>query len=233
MTSVKTKSLSIAIDGPAGAGKSTTARLLAAGLGFVYVDSGAMYRAVAFKCREEGVSEDNDTAVAGIAESLQISFEPSKEALGDQKVFADGADVSREIRDPAISQLASTVSAIPRVRELLVAKQRALGEAGGVVMEGRDIGTVVLPEAEVKIFLTASLDERARRRFLELEHKGAGGVMFEQVRSDMAERDNRDSTRAVSPLMPADDSVVIDSEDMTARQVVEAILDICSAKSGE
>ncbi len=228
--SKSTRQISVAIDGPAGAGKSTTARMLAGDLGFVYVDSGAMYRAVAWKCGNAGVAESDTDEVIRLARDLDIRFKPAPAGGVEQIVLADNADITKLIRTPQISQVASSISAIPEVREVLVAKQRALGEAGGVVMEGRDIGTVVLPDAEVKIFLTASLEERARRRFLEMEQKAQPDTSFERVRSEMAERDERDTTRAVSPLMPASDAVIVDSEEMTARQVVDAILDVISAK---
>jgi cytidylate kinase len=230
VTSVGSRPITVTIDGPAGAGKSTTARMLAARLGYVYVDSGAMYRAVALRCQQEGVQADNDSAVKAVAHNTVIRFEPAPNGSEEQRVIVDGVDSTHAIRSSEISQLASSVSAIGKVREILVAKQRELGKLGGVVMEGRDIGTVVLPGAEVKVFLTASLDERARRRFLEFEQKGSQDVAFEQVRSDMAERDERDSTRAVSPLVPAADAVIIDSEEMTARQVVDTILDLCAAR---
>ena len=222
-----TSPLSITIDGPAGAGKSTTARMLSQELGCIYVDSGAMYRAVAWKCQEEGISQDNPDSITAVARSLEIRFIAS-EAGGAQRILADNEDVTTAIRTPEISLLASAISTIPAVREVLVAKQRELGKSGCVVMEGRDIGTVVLPEAKVKVFLTASLDERARRRFIEMEQKGASGITFEEVRQDIAERDERDSTRAVSPLMPAIGAAIIESDEMTARQVVDASLDLCS-----
>jgi cytidylate kinase len=230
VTSAGSRPITVTIDGPSGAGKSTTARLLAARLGYVYVDSGAMYRAVALKCYDEGIQADNDDAVAAIAEGTDIRFEPAADGSDEQRVIIDGVDSTFAIRSPEISQLASSVSAIPRVRETLVAKQRELGMVGGIVMDGRDIGTVVLPDAEVKVFLTASLGERARRRLLEFEQKGAQNVTIEQVRADMVERDGRDSTRSVSPLVPAADAVIIDSDEMTARQVVVAILDLCASR---
>lgn len=221
--------IAIAIDGPAGAGKSTAAKMLAHDLGVVYVDSGAMYRAVAWKCLTGDVSIDSAEAVTAVARQISIDFIPAERDSDVQRTLVNEADVTEEIRTPEVSQAASTISAIPDVRDCLVAKQRALGRASSVVMEGRDIGTVVLPEADVKIFLTASLDERARRRFLELETRGEN-VTYEAVRADMAERDNRDSTRTVSPLMPAPTAVIVDSEELTARQVVDRILDLCSAK---
>ena len=204
--------------------------MLASRLGYVYVDSGAMYRAVALRCYEEGVQPDNDSAVAAVAAGTDIKFAPGPNGSEEQRVIVDNVDSTSAIRSPEISQLASSVSANPKVRETLVAKQRELGSKGGIVMDGRDIGTVVLPDAEVKVFLTASLEERARRRFLEFEQKGSQDVSFEQVRADIAERDERDSTRAVSPLVPASDAVIIDSEEMPARQVVDAILDLCASR---
>lgn len=219
--------LTIAIDGPAGAGKSTTARMLSQELGCIYVDSGAMYRAVAWKCRQEDLSEDNPDSIAAVARALDIRFIPG-DVAGQQRLLADGEDITGAIRTPEISRLASAISTIGAVREVLVAKQREMGRAGCVVMEGRDIGTVVFPDANVKVFLTASLDERARRRLVEMEQKGAVGMTLAEVRHDIAERDERDSTRAISPLMPASGAAIIDSEEMTARQVVDAILDLCS-----
>jgi cytidylate kinase len=225
------KTPSVAIDGPAGAGKSTTARMVAKQLGIVYVDSGAMYRAVAWKCREAGVALSDNDAISEIARALDISFQPAVEDDGPQRVFANGVDITGVIRDPIISQWASAVSTIAAVREVLVAKQRRLGEAGGVVMEGRDIGTVVLPNAACKIFLTASLDERARRRHAELDRRG-DSTPYETVRADIEERDRRDTTRTVSPLKPADDSMILDSEHMSADQVVGSILDHCRRQAG-
>jgi len=215
------KIIAIAIDGPAGAGKSTAAKMLASDLGIVYVDSGAMYRAVAWKCLARDVSVDNTEAVTAVARQVDIVFIRGENDGDVQKTVVDSVDVTDAIRTPAVSQAASTVSAIPEVRECLVAKQRELSRGTSVVMEGRDIGTVVLPDADIKIFLTASLGERARRRFLELETKAADSVTYESVRDD---------TRTVSPLMPAASATIIDSEEMTARQVVDAILDLCSRK---
>jgi len=227
MKSSSESSLSIAIDGPAGAGKSTTARMLAQELQIVYVDSGAMYRAVAWTCLHESISVDDLDAVSKAASRLDIRFAPAEGGDGVQHIVVDGHDITSEIRTPEISQLASSVSVIPAVRESLVAKQRLLGQEGGVVMEGRDIGTVVLPQADVKVFLTASLDERARRRFAEM---ATPAIDFATVRTDMAERDRRDSTRAVSPLTPATDAIIIDSNNMNARQVVDEILALCKQK---
>jgi CMP/dCMP kinase len=222
---LKSEYLSVAIDGPAGAGKSTTARRLAEALGIVYVDSGAMYRAVALACVKADVPFTDSDRVSTISSNLTITFSPADTPGGPQRIYVNGEDVTAEIRTPTISGGASTVSTIPAVREILVAKQRALGEKGGVVMEGRDIGTVVLPNAASKIFLTASLDERAKRRYAEMLLRG-DNTPFEKVRSDIAERDARDETRAVSPLRPADDAVILDSENMGADQVVAKMLSL-------
>ncbi len=226
------KLISIAIDGPAGAGKSTTARMLAARLGYVYVDSGAMYRAVGLYCRDHKIAPLDESQVAGAAATLPIRFAPPPEGSAvEQRVFAAGVDITGEIRTPEIAQLASTVSTLPAVREILVAKQRALGETGGVVMEGRDIGTVVLPHAEVKIFLTASLEERAQRRFAEMQQKGVPGADYETVKADIAERDRRDTSRPISPLRAAADAVTLDSSGLNAEQVVDKILQICKDRT--
>ena len=225
------KLISIAIDGPAGAGKSTTARTLAARLGYVYVDSGAMYRAVGLYSRDHKIAPLDESQVAKAAATLIIRFDPPPEGSGlEQRVFAGGVDITGEIRTPEIAQLASTVSTLPSVREILVAKQRAFGQTGGVVMEGRDIGTVVLPNAEVKVFLTASLDERARRRFDEMRQKNVAGADYETVKADIAERDRRDISRPVSPLRAAPDAVTISSDGMTADQVINVILDLCRTR---
>jgi cytidylate kinase len=212
-------SITIAIDGPAGAGKSTTAKRLAQDLGIVYVDSGAMYRAVALSCLTRGIEYSDTEKVADVAAGLTIKFVASTEPGASQRLIVDGDDVTTKIRTPEISDGASTVSTIPAVRGVLVAKQREMGTRGGVVMEGRDIGTVVLPNADCKIFLTASLDERARRRYSEMVSRG-DSTSIEQVKSDIAERDFRDQTRAVSPLRPADDANILNSENMNADEVV-------------
>ncbi|MDR3709806.1 MAG: (d)CMP kinase [Capsulimonadaceae bacterium] len=233
MKPAKLSGLSIAIDGPAGAGKSTTAKMLARELRIVYVDSGAMYRAVAWKCNEDAIPLNDPERIAAEAAQISIEFIPSRSENEPQRIVADGIDITNEIRTPEMSRLASTVSVIPAVREALVAKQRALGQAGAVVMEGRDIGTVVLPDADVKIFLTASIDNRAQRRTLELRQKGDATATLDSVRAEIAERDRRDMTRAVSPLRAADDAVTLNNDSMTAREVVEFILDLCAKKTAQ
>jgi cytidylate kinase len=215
----------IAIDGPSGAGKSTVARALAARLGFVYIDTGAMYRAVALWAATAGVSADDVHKLEQLAREAEIAFEP-----GSQRVFLNGDDVTQPIRTPEISALASRVSTIPGVRRALVEKQRELGAGGSVVMEGRDIGTVVFPDADVKIFLDAPSMVRAARRNIELEAQGQG-VNFQRTAHDLAERDGRDRTRAEAPLVQAPDAIYIDSAGLTAPEVVEAVLKVVRDKT--
>ncbi len=223
---------SIGIDGPAGAGKSTIAMLLARRFGLAYVDTGAMYRGVALATKRSGAAIDDEAALTLIAEAAEFGFamDPSPDKLLN-RVSLGGEDVTEAIREPEISQLASSVSALSGVRRALVAKQQQLGAAGGVVMEGRDICTVVLPAAEVKIFLTASPEERARRRHIELIEKGKSSD-YDRVLAEIRERDHRDSTRADSPLKPAADSVVVDTDKLTVEQVVGRIAEITRDKTG-
>lgn len=208
----------IAIDGPGGAGKSTVAKAVAARLGFVYIDTGAMYRAVGLWAQRLGVPESEHHKLEQLAAEAEIAFEP-----GSQRVFLNGEDVTAAIRIPEIAQLASKVSAIPGVRRALVEKQRAMGAGTSVVMEGRDIGTVVFPGAQVKVFLDAPAPVRAERRAKELEAKGLT-VDRAATEKELAERDARDSTRSEAPLMQAPDAVYIDSGGMSVEEVVEAIL---------
>ncbi|MDQ7842884.1 MAG: (d)CMP kinase [Armatimonadota bacterium] len=209
----------IAIDGPVGAGKSTVARILAQRLGYRYVDTGAMYRSVAWQAERLGIDLRAEDEVAEVARSLRVEFVPTP---AGQRVVVDGTDVTEAIRSPRVSEGASIVSAYPAVRRAMVALQRRMGADGGVVMEGRDIGTVVFPDAEVKIFLDASLKERARRRYEELRARGEGAT-FEKVLAALRERDQRDSTRRHSPLRAAPDALVVDSTHLTVDEVVERI----------
>ncbi|MBI3911372.1 MAG: (d)CMP kinase [Armatimonadetes bacterium] len=222
------RKLIIAVDGPAGSGKSTVARGVATRLGYTYIDSGAMYRAVAWKMREEGVDPADARAVTCIARQIRLEFRPVE---GQQHLFVDGVDVSEAIRAPEISRLSSIVSAIPGVRQAMVQQQRRIGAGGGVVMEGRDIGTVVFPHADLKIYLDAALEERARRRCAELQSRGTA-CSYQEVLREMVERDARDKSRAHSPLRPAPDAVRIDTTGLTAEQVIDRIVDLARERQG-
>jgi cytidylate kinase len=215
----------VAIDGPAGAGKSTVTRMVAEQLGYLVVDTGALYRAIALATERAGASFDDEAAVGDLAERLaqQKAIELGSDAAGNTRLLLSGDDVSQAIRTLGIGQGASKVSAQPRVRAALLAMQRDAGKSGGVVLEGRDIGTVVFPEAQAKFYLTASVDVRARRRFDELTEKG-GSADLEQVKREVEERDRRDSTRPIAPLRRADDAIVVDSSELAVGEVVERIV---------
>src|SRR6266481_2929321 len=219
--------LTIAIDGPAGSGKSSVARRVAAMLGYLYLDSGAMYRALALKALRRNVPQGNEPQLEALAKETRIELKPPKpeqEAAGSKNcVFLDGADVTREIRTGEVAQAASRLATIAKVREVLVAEQQRAGAGGSVVMEGRDIGTVVFPKAELKIFLEASPEVRAERRWKEHQEKGER-MTLAQVLDEVRERDRRDRERKVSPLVRASDAVLVDNTTMdvedTARLVV-------------
>lgn len=216
----------LAIDGPAGAGKSTVARLAAQRLGFTYIDTGAMYRGVALSALRGGIDPDDGERLTDAARRLTFEF---REVEGERRLFLDGEDVSRAIREPQVSGAASQVAAVSGVRSALVAAQRAMGAAGGVVMEGRDIGTVVFPDAEVKVYLDASPEERARRRHLELKGRGHD-VPLEQLAREIAERDTRDSNRADSPLRAAEDAIRLPTDGLSIDQVVERLVTMVREK---
>ena len=216
----------IAIDGPAGAGKSSVAKAAAKKLGFIYVDTGALYRTVGLYMLKNGIDLKNAEAVGG--ELKNISVKLSYEQDG-QHVFLNDEDVSSQIRTPEVSMAASTVSAIPLVRTFLFDLQQDLAKTNNVLMDGRDIGTVVLPHAQVKIFLTASAEERARRRCLEFEQKGQP-IKYEEVLADIQKRDYQDSHREIAPLVPADDAVIVDTSDCGLEEAVESILQIVYKK---
>lgn len=226
-----TKPLTIAIDGPAGAGKSTVARLLAQRLGYTYVDSGAMYRAVALNVLENEIPVSEQDEIAALTRSTPIVFVPSEDG-GPQRILLGGDDVTEEIRSPEVSNAASVISTIPGVRTALVQIQQGMGTSGGVVMEGRDIGTVVFPNAEVKVFLTATAEERASRRHADILARGSAATL-DQVRSEQDERDKRDATRAVSPLVAAPDAILLQSDGLTPEQVVDEIVDIIESRRRE
>ena len=215
--------LSIAIDGPAGAGKSTLARQLAEALGFLYVDTGAIYRTVGLFAQKQGKDCGDQEQVAEILPTILISL--SYEADGVQHMYLQGADVTEEIRQNHVSGYASQVAAMPRVREFLVEMQRGLSREHHVVMDGRDIGTVILPQADVKIFLTASAEKRAQRRFAELTAKGMA-VPFSQVLSEIEARDAADYQREIAPLRRAEDALLLDTSDLSLEESFQALLSL-------
>ena len=217
------RGLIIAIDGPAGAGKSSVARAVARRLGYLFINTGAMYRAVAWKALQEGVSLDDVGAVGRLACDSMIELKGDVDLM---RVLIDGRDITGEIATPRVGQAASIVSTISAVRRALVARQQQMGRAGGVVMEGRDIGTQVFPDAEVKIYLDASPETRARRRYDEDLARGVAVASLEEMMDEIERRDLRDKTRADSPLTQAEDAVYIDSSAMTVDEVVERILEI-------
>jgi cytidylate kinase len=218
------KRIVVAIDGPAGAGKSTIARALAARLGFVYIDTGAMYRAVALWAIQRGTALDDMHRLEQLAREARIEF-----AAGNSQVLLNGEDVTAAIRDAGMADAASRVSTVPAVRRALVEVQRRMAAENSVVMEGRDIGTVVFPNADVKVFLDATPQVRAQRRVQDMRSKGIE-VTPEQLTLEIAERDRRDTTRGEAPLMQAPDALYLDSSDLTAEQVVEEILKVIRAR---
>jgi cytidylate kinase len=219
----------IAIDGPAGAGKSTVAQRVARQLGIIYVDTGAMYRAATFVALKEHCPIEDEYALRDLLDSIDLTLKINN---GLQHVYVNGEDVTEEIRSQEVTRLVSTVAAYPRVREKLVEMQRQIASRQDVVMDGRDIGTMVLPDAELKIFLTASIEERAQRRLQELEQKGITAE-YSQLLNDIAERDRKDSERAVAPLKQAKDAVLVDTTGLTIDEVVDRIVMLYREKVGE
>jgi cytidylate kinase len=214
------KKIKIAIDGPAASGKSTTAKKISQRLDYIYIDSGAMYRALTLAVLRSNVDIYDEPAILNIAKKVNINFH-------DKKTFLENEDVSNEIRLPKITKVISIISAYAGIRNVMVKNQRKIAEKGGVVMDGRDIGTVVLPDSEVKIFLNASIEERAKRRYRELKGKNIE-VGYEEIKREIMERDKIDSSRDVAPLKPADDAHIIDTSDMTVNEQVDAVMNIVS-----
>lgn len=219
-------SINVAIDGPAGAGKSTISRQAAKALGFIYVDTGALYRAVGLNALRKGIDTDDAEAVAESVRDISVEL---KYENGEQAVFLNGENVSAFIRTPEASMAASKVSAVPKVREFLFGLQQEIAVKNDCVMDGRDIGTVVLPNAQVKIFLTASAEARAQRRYKELIEKGEQ-VDYENVLAEMKQRDYNDSHRAVAPLKAADDAVTVDTTSLNLEESIEKIKNVIKEK---
>ncbi|HOZ01234.1 MAG TPA: (d)CMP kinase [Candidatus Syntrophosphaera sp.] len=220
------KRLIIAIDGPAASGKSTTARRLAQKLGYVYLDTGAMYRACALKAKQTGLALGDEEAVRAMLDKLDIEIKLDGE---ENVILLDGKDVSGAIRTNDISRLSSDISALPAVRYKMVELQRRLGSRGGVILDGRDIGTFVFPDADIKIFLTATDEIRARRRWLELKHKGVHASL-DNVSEELRERDKNDSARELAPLAKAADAIEVDTSAMNVEEQAEAIYGIVKAR---
>lgn len=218
--------LAVAIDGPSGAGKSTVARAAAAQLGFIYVDTGAMYRAIGLCVCRRGVAEEDTAGIIAALDGLRVSLQYED---GVQHVLLGGEDVSAAIRTPQIAQYASKVSAVPEVRRFLLDLQRGMARENNVIMDGRDIGTVILPDAQVKIFLTASVACRAKRRYDELCEKGLT-VTLQSVAQDIERRDRQDMTRAIAPLRQAEDAIKLDTSDLTLAESIEAVVRIIREK---
>ncbi|MBQ3103333.1 MAG: (d)CMP kinase [Oscillospiraceae bacterium] len=223
------KIFAVAVDGPSGAGKSTIAKRIAAELGIVYVDTGAIYRSVGLYAFRKGVDPKDAEAVTALLDEITIDIEYGEDGL--QRMILNGEDVTRDIRLPQISMYASAVSAIPAVRAFLLEMQRALARRNSVIMDGRDIATVVLPDAEVKIFLTASAETRARRREKELMERGTPEP-FEKILSELQERDYNDSHRAEAPLRQAEDAVLIDTTELNFEESKEALIKVIREKTG-
>jgi len=220
------KKIIIAIDGPAGAGKSTVAQIVGQRLNYTYIDTGAMYRAIAWKVLQDGLSVNDIEEIITIAQSINIKLNYIN---GKTKVFVDEYDVTAEIRDPSVSCIVPEIAQVAAVREAMVRLQQSMAAQGGVVMDGRDIGTHVLPNADIKIFLTASIEERAQRRWRELTDKGFV-VSLEELTRDITARDKKDCERDISPLIQASDAILLDTTAISIEQAVIAILKLCEER---
>jgi cytidylate kinase len=217
---LRERRLIIALDGPAGSGKSTTARLVAKRLGYTYLDTGAFYRALTLKVLDAGILPEDDPGILQLAEATQIELQPFADK---NRIWLDGREVTNLIREPRVTNAVAPIAANPKVRAIMVEKQRAIGRNGGIVMEGRDIGTVVFPDADLKIFMQASLEARARRRQEELTAMGIARD-FEMLKAEIAERDLKDSSRKHAPLIRAADAILLDTTQMTIEQQVDFIV---------
>ena len=224
-----TRKINVAIDGPAGAGKSTVARLVAEKLGYIYVDTGAMYRTVTLKALREGADLNDPAALERLAERIDIRLLPE---AGGQRVLMDGEDVTERIRAPDVTEAVSRVASVPGVRRVLVKMQRDMAARRGVVMDGRDIGTNVLPDAEVKVFMTASVRIRAERRWKEIRDREPA-VTIESLMRAIEERDRRDSERETAPLRRADDALLLDTSEISADEAAERVVRLCLQAVGE
>ncbi|WP_302117213.1 (d)CMP kinase [uncultured Limosilactobacillus sp.] len=224
------KGLQVAIDGPASAGKSTVAKLVAKKFNYVYCDTGAMYRAVTLEVLNQGIDPNDEKAIAEIARQVKIDFEPGE---SEQRVFLNGEEVTHAIRLPKVAENVSAIAAVPEVRAEMTRQQRQIAEKGGIVMDGRDIGTTVLPNAPVKIFMVASAYERARRRYVENKAKGIDTTSLEDLQKAIELRDKKDSTRKVSPLTQAADAVRLDTTNLTIDEVVDKISQIIKKTQDE
>lgn len=213
----------VAIDGPAGAGKSTIAKLVAKEKGYIYVDTGAMYRGLAIHFLDKGIAAEDTDEIIAACEGADVTI---RYEGGQQQVYLNDVNITARLRDEEVGNMASKSSAIPAVRAKLLELQRGLARTQNVIMDGRDIGTCVLPDADVKVYLTASVETRAKRRFDELVEKGVS-CDLEAITKDIAERDHRDMTREIAPLKQAEDAVLVDSSDMSIKEVVKAIVDLC------
>ncbi len=220
--------LIITVDGPAGVGKSSVSKALSQRSSYVYLDTGALYRAVAFRVAESGISPDNREAISKFCENIDITL---RLANGGMRILAGGDDITERLRTETISILASTVSAIPAVRAALLPIQREAARSGGVVAEGRDMGTVVFPDADVKFFIKADINERAKRRYLQLKRRGVEAD-FEEIKNAIILRDRQDMKRNVSPLIPAEDAYILDTTTMEMMEVVEKMIGVIREKTG-